>query len=45
MVTIVILVILGTISLNLLFNKNGIIKQAQLAKEIQTNAEAREKNS
>ncbi len=42
-VTIVILVILGTISLNLLFNKNGIIKQAQLAKEIQTNAEAREK--
>ena len=42
-VTIVILVILGTISLNLLFNKNGIIKQAQLAKEIQTNAEVREK--
>ena len=42
-VTIVILIILATISLNLLFNKNGIIKQAQLAKEIQTNAEAREK--
>ena len=42
-VTIVILIILATISLNLLFNKNGIIKQAQLAKEIQANAEAREK--
>ena len=27
----------------MLFNKNGIIKQAQLAKEIQANAEAREK--
>lgn len=36
-VTIVILIILATISLNLLFNKNGIIKQAQLAKEIQAN--------
>ncbi len=42
-VTIVILIILATISINLLFNKNGIIKQAQLAKEIQANAEAREK--
>ena len=27
----------------MLFNKNGIIKQAQLAKEIQANAEVREK--
>ena len=26
----------------MLFNKNGIIKQAQLAKDIQANAEARE---
>ncbi len=42
-VTIVILIILATISLNLLFNKNGIIKQAQLAKEIQANAGTREK--
>lgn len=43
MVTIVILIILATISVNLLFNKNGIIKQAQFAKEIQANAETREK--
>ena len=37
MITIVILVILATISLNLLFNKNGIIKQAQIAKQIYEN--------
>ena len=43
MVTIVILIILATISVNLLFNKNGIIKQAQNAKKIYEEAEVKEK--
>jgi len=37
-VTIVVLIILATISINVVFSENGIIKKAQLAKEIQANA-------
>jgi len=39
-VTIVVLIILATISINLVFNENGIIGQAQRAKEFQANGEA-----
>jgi len=37
-VTIVVLIILATISINVVFSENGIIKKAQLAKDIQANA-------
>jgi len=37
-VTIVVLIILATISINIVFSENGIIKKAQLAKDIQANA-------
>jgi len=39
-VTIIVLIILATISINLVFNENGIIKKAQRAKEFQANGEA-----
>jgi len=38
-VTIIMLIILATISINLVFNENGIIRQAQKAKEFQANGE------
>jgi len=37
-VTIVVLIILATISINVVFSENGIIRKAQLAKDIQANA-------
>jgi len=36
-VTIVVLIILATISINVVFSENGIIRKAQLAKDIQAN--------
>jgi len=37
-VTIIVLIILATISINVVFSENGIIRKAQLAKDIQANA-------
>jgi len=37
-VTIIVLIILATISINVVFSENGIIKKAQLAKDIHANA-------
>jgi len=39
-VTIIVLIILATISINLVFNENGIIRQAERAREFQANGEA-----
>jgi len=44
-VTIVVLIILATISINVVFSENGIIKKAQLAKDIQANATKAEEES
>ena len=41
-VTIVVLIILATVSINLVFSENGIISRAELSKEYQANAEASE---
>ena len=37
-VTIIVLIILATVSINMVFNENGLIKQAEKAKEYQANA-------
>ena len=42
-ITIVILIILAVISINMVFNENGIVKKAEEAKNYQLNAEAKEK--
>lgn len=41
-VTIIVLIILATISINAVLGENGLIKKAEQAKEIQANAEAKE---
>ena len=43
-VTIIVLIILAGISINLILGENGIITQAQRARELQINAEAHEKD-
>jgi len=44
-VTIVVLIILATVSINVVFSENGIIKKAQLAKGIQANSTKAEEES
>ena len=44
-VTIVVLIILATVSINAVFGDNGIIKKAERAKEVQENAGKRESDS
>jgi len=44
-VTIVVLIILATVSINAVFSENGIIKKVQLAKDIQANSTKAEEES
>ena len=43
MVTIIILIILATVSINVVFVEGGLIKRAEQARETHTEAQAREK--